>query len=213
LNQKLKGSCDLLLPFWVIDLQTEEIRILGRDELISAVIGKHERMITDYSSEYDTLKNSSGELDAEIDGLKKHIEEVSEQIGVYEEKKNLFGHNALDELEKLGLETMDRDKIEAGIKSLMSAKIDNAEERKNGYESLQSDVKNISEKDTQALLSKIDDTFEAYQNENTARETAASEKALLVKKESEVSENKRLEWLEKRIKSHQESLEYWKGMK
>jgi hypothetical protein len=34
-----------------------------------------------------------------------------------------------------------------------------------------------------------------------------------VKKESEMQKNKRVGWLEKRISSHKESLEYWTGMK
>jgi len=202
------------LPFWVIDLQTEEIRILGRDELISAVIEKHERMIADYSSEYDMLKSTSCELETEISELKKFIAESEEQIGVYEEKKNLFGHNALEELEKLELKTMESDIITAGIQSLMSAKSsDTVEDRKPGYESLLSYVRNISEKDTELLLSKIDATFNAYRDENTSKEEIVSKKALLVKKESEIQENKRIGWLEKRILSHKDSLEYWQGMK
>ena len=204
----------------MIDLKTEEIRILGRDELISAVIAKHERMIAEYSSEYDTLKSTSSELDTEINELKKSIEEAGEQIGVYEEKKNLFGHNALEELEKFELRTMDSDKIKIGIQSLMSAKSsDTVEDRKTVYESLCSDVRSISEnseKDTEtktSLLAKIDDTFKAYQDENAAKEEIASKKALLVVKEGEIQENKRVGWLEKRIGSHKESLEYWQGMK
>ena len=210
----LKKLFHLLLPFWVIDLQAEEIRILGRDELISAVIAKHERMITDYSSEYDMLKSTSGELDTEINVLKKHIEEAKEQIGVYEEKKNLFGYNALEELEKLELKTMESDKIKIGIQALMSSKSsDTIEDRKNNYDTLLADVKNIPEKDTELLLAKIDATFKAYHGENVSRTDVISKEALLAKKESEIQENKRVGWLEKRISSHQESLEYWKGMK
>jgi predicted nucleic acid-binding Zn-ribbon protein len=117
------------LPFWVIDLQTEEIRILGRDELISAVIAKHEHMIADYSSEYDTLKSAAGGLDTEINDLKKRIEElegkheehdekISGKISVYDELKHRSGCDALNELEKLHLGTMESEKIEPRIKSL-----------------------------------------------------------------------------------------------
>ena len=198
----------------MIDLQTEDIRILERDELISAVIEKHERMIADYSSEYDTLKSTSGELDTEIIDLKKRIDENSEKTGVDEEKKNIYGNNACRELDKLDLPTMEYDKIKSGITSLMSSKnSDTVDERKTVYDSLLSDIEKISEKDTKPLLSEIESTFKAYQDENAARESVISDKALLEKKQGEVQENKRVDWLEKRIKSHQDSLEYWKGMK
>lgn len=203
-----------VLPFSGDSVQTEEIRILERNELISAVVEKHERLIAEYSAEFNALTTTSTALDTEIEELKKRVEENEEKTGVYDEKKHHSGHEALEELKKLDLKQIDAEKIEAGINALISSKVsDSAEERKSVYETLRTDVSNAEGGDKATLLSKIDAAYQAYVDEHAAKEALAADKELLHQKQGEVAENKRADWLSKRIDSHKESLEYWKGMK
>jgi hypothetical protein len=195
-------------------VQTEEIRILERSELISAVIEKHERLIAEYTVEFDAIKNTSNVLDTEITDLKKRVEENEEKTGVFDEKKHHSGYEALEELKTMNLKSIDFEKIESGINALTSSKIsDSPEERKVVYDSLISDIKNAEDCDASALTAKIDAAYQAYLEEYHLKESLAADKVSLTQKQGEVQENKRLEWLEKRIDSHKDSLEYWKGMK
>ena len=195
-------------------MQTEEIRILERDELISAVIQKHENLIVEYTTEYNALNSTTVALDSEIEGLKKRIEENEEKTGIYDEKKHHSGHEAVEELKKLNLKPTDAEKIEAGIGALTSPKTsDSADERKEIYESLKSDVSYADGGSKSILLEKIDAAYQAYQEERALREALTADKELLQTRQGEVVENKRAEWLSRRIDSHKESLEYWKGKK
>ena len=195
-------------------MQTEEIRILERNELISAVIEKHERLIAEYQAEYDALTTTSTALDTEIEDLKKRISESEEKTEVDDEKKHFYGNEAKAELKNLNLKQTDAEKIETGIVALTSSKSsDTAEERKAVYDALISDVNNAEGGDKSALLAKIDAAYQAYIKEYAAKENASADKVLLEQKQGEVTENKRADWLSKRIDSHKESLEYWKGMK
>ncbi|WP_318786422.1 hypothetical protein [Methanimicrococcus hacksteinii] len=195
-------------------MQTEEIRIFERNELISAVVEKHERLIAEYQAEYDALTTTSTTLDTEIEDLKKRIEENEEKTGVFDEKKHHSGHEAVEELKKMELKQIDAEKIKAGISALTSSKIsDSAEERKAVYETLRSDINNAEGGDKSVLLSKIEAAYQAYTEEHTLKEALDADKALLAQKQGEVSEDKRAGWLAVRIGSHKESLEYWKGMK
>ena len=199
----------------MICVRTEEIRIMEREELISAVIEKHQRLIAEYTAEYDALKNTSVTLDTEIGELKKRIEESEEKKTViYNEKKHHSGYEAVEELKKMELKQIEAEKIEKGISELTSDKIsDSADERKAVYETLRDDVNRIEGADVSSLLEKIDAAFEAYKEENRLIETIGADETLLKQKEGEVQEDKRAGWLEKRIGSHNESLEYWNGMK
>ena len=195
-------------------MQTEEIRILERSELISAVIEKHERLIAEYTVEFDAIKSTSTALDTEITDLKKRVEENEEKIGVYDEKKHHPAYEALEKLKKMDLKQIDSEKIEAGINSLASSKVsDSPEERKAIYDALYEDIKNAEGCDVSALSPQIDAAYQAYLEEYNLKESLTADKAALAQKQGEVQENKRAEWLEKRVDSHKESLEYWKGMK
>ena len=195
-------------------MQTEEIRILERNELISAVVEKHERLIAEYQAEYDALTTTSTVLDTEIEDLKKRIADNEEKTGVFDEKKHHSGYEAEEELRKLDLKPMDAEKIGAGITALNSDKTsDTADERKAVYETLRADINAAEGGDKTALLAKIDAAYQAYVEEYTLKEASETDKKLLVQKQGEVTENKRADWLSRRIDSHKESLEYWKGMK
>jgi len=195
-------------------VQIEEIRIMERDELISAVIEKHEKLIAEYTAEFDALKNKSGARDTEIEELKKRIEENEEKKGVYDEKKHHSGKEALEELKEMKLRLIDAEKIENGIKALTSSKTsDSADERKTVYETLYADASKAEAADTSSLLAKIDAAYEAYKEENRLLETISADQSALVHKQGEILEDKRTDWLERRIGSHKESLDHWKGMK
>ncbi|MCL2862844.1 MAG: hypothetical protein FWE54_01930 [Methanimicrococcus sp.] len=195
-------------------MRIEEIRIIERDELILAVIEKHEKMIAEYTAEYDALKNRSGVLDAEIIDLKKRIEENDEKTRVYDEKKHLSGRDASEELKKLNLKQIDSEKIENGITALTSSKIsDSIDERKAVYETLCADVNNAGAADSSVLLAKITAAYESYKEENRLIEAVSADNAVLTQKQGVVQEDKRADWLEKRVSSHKDSLDYWKGMK
>jgi hypothetical protein len=195
-------------------VQTEEIRILERDELISAVVQKHENMIAEYTTEYDALNSTTLALDTEIEELKKRIAENEEKTGIYDEKKHHYGYEASEELDKLNLKPADAEKIKAGIDALTSAKTsDSADERKEIYDALKTDISNTDGGDKSALLEKIDAAYQAYQEEYALKEALTADKELLQTRQGAVVENKRAEWLSRRIDSHKESLEYWKGRK
>ena len=196
-------------------MQSEEIKIMERDELISAVIEKHEKLIAEYTAECDALKNKSGALDTEIEDLKKRIEESDEKMkNICDEKKHISGKNALEELEKLSLGQIEEEKIKNGIIELTSDKIsDTIDERKVVYDALRADVNNAKGANFDFLLAKIDAAFEDCKEEKRLIEAINADKVLLVQKEGEVREDKKVDWLERRIGSHRESLDYWKGAK
>jgi len=195
-------------------VQTEEIKIMERDELISAVIEKHEKLIAEYTAELDALKNKSGVLDTEIEDLKKCIEDSEEKTKIFDEKKHISGKEASEELKKMNLKQIDSEKIEKGIADLISPKIsDSVDERRVVYEALRTDVNNTESADSGPLLSKIDAAFENCKEEKRLIEVTDADKALLVQKQGEIREDKRADWLERRISSHKDSLDYWKGVK
>jgi len=195
-------------------VQAEEIRILERNELISAVIEKHERLIVEYQAEYDAITNTSTALDNEIKGLEKRIEENEEKASVSDEKKHHYGHEAEEELKKMDLKPTDAEKISAGITALTSSKIsDTIEDRKAIYETLCTDIANAESGDKSTLLSKVEAAYQSYAEEYALNETLNADKEILKQKQGEITENKRVDWLGKRIDSHKESLEYWKEMK
>ncbi|WNY25078.1 hypothetical protein [Methanolapillus millepedarum] len=194
-------------------MEVDEIKILNRDELISAAVEKHERFIAEYQGEYDALTSGASSLNREIEDLKRSIENAEEKVGVYDEKKHHAGHEADEELKKMNLKPVDVEKIENGIKELVSSKTsDTAEERKAVYDALCSDIKSL-DGDVSGLLAKIDVSFKAYLDGREAAESLTIQKSVLVQKEKEAGENKRVDWLKRRVESHQEALAYWKGMK
>ncbi|WP_338098209.1 hypothetical protein [Methanolapillus ohkumae] len=194
-------------------MQAEEIKIMNRDELISAAVVKHERFISEYQSEYDALNSGTSSLIQEIDALKKDVESAEEKSGVYDEKKHYAGHEAEEELKKLNAKPAEVEKIQKGIEDLVSSKTsDTADERKAVYETLCNDIKSL-DADVSVLLAKVDAAYKAYLDGKELGENLAAQKILLDQKQKENVENKRVDWLKKRIESHQEALVYWKGMK
>ncbi|MDV0446584.1 hypothetical protein MsAg5_04290 [Methanosarcinaceae archaeon Ag5] len=194
-------------------MEADEIKIMNRDELISAAVEKHERFIAEYKTEYDALTSGASSLNREIEDLKSSIETAEEKIGVFDEKKHHAGYEAEEELKNMNLSPADVEKIKKGLSELVSSKTsDTVEERKAVYDALAADIKGL-DGDVSGLLAKADASFKAYLDGKEAAESLTAQKTSLGEKEKETGENKRVGWLEKRIESHQDALVYWKGMK
>ncbi|MBP1909901.1 hypothetical protein [Methanolobus bombayensis] len=191
-----------------------------RKELIEGVVQKHKKYIAEYTAEFNELDNKMKELQENIDTSNKNKVEAQEKIEILAEKRQLFYHQAeklLDELvdsasdsdisrevtqikERLGKvkgslapedEQKQVDEIVQNITSLGS-KVSGIEDR----------LANISNRIKDAINSKIELSSIDSSEEVYSDKVSSSEENI---KEIEP----RYKWLENRIKSHQDALEYW----
>lgn len=209
---------------------------MGREELIKAVIEKHERLIAEYTEEFTKIGETVDARNSEIESLKKNLEKDAKDVTpkeVFEEKMHLYADKVTEELnaikDSLGnirqadVDNTKReiDGIIEKVKSFVSAKnMEASGDKKELYDAASADIKGlvIDHGKTEALQANLDQAYEAYRKlyeiieaENLRKaqktESAADRPAGDAKNDA-----KRYEWLGRRILSHKEALDYWKGM-
>ena len=215
---------------------TDNIQTMGREELIKAVIEKHERLIAEYTEEFTKIGETIDTRNSEIGSLKKDLGKDAKDVTpkeVSDEKMHLYADKVVSELgairESLGNirqadvdnAKRDIDSIIEKIRAFVSAKnMEASGDKKELYDAISADIKGlvIDHGKAEALQADLDQAYEAYRKlyeiieaENLRKaqktESAADRPAGDAKNDA-----KRYEWLGRRILSHTEALEYWKGV-
>jgi len=202
-----------------VDITTYE-----KQELLEKVIDKHKRFLDEYTSELSGIENRMESLNSVISSSKQKKEEMNSKLDILAEKRQLFYHQAEKELDDLkSLAEGDS----AFLKALreVSAEVSKAktqlppeEEKKiigsilENLSSLSSDNSNIMDavalakaRVNDALASSTELSSIKNSDVDFDKEKADSEKEL-----NEIAP--RHKWLENRIGSHRDALDYWKKL-
>jgi len=192
------------------------VTLYDREGLIDAVILKHNRMLEKYNFEFEELDTRFSSYSQGIDDSKKKHEELLERIDVLKEKRQQLYHQAemmLDKLTESGMQQKDVNTIRDNIaKAKLLSPVN---EEKAIVDSIMS-VLSIGETSESKLSikSKIE---EAVTSHEELRAASGLECGLIENQklqEDELNKAKpRHSWLEKRIQSHKEALNYWEKLK
>lgn len=192
------------------------VTLYDREGLIDAVILKHNRMLEKYNFEFEELDTRFSSYSQGIDDSKKKHEELLERIDVLKEKRQQLYHQAemmLDKLTESGVQQNDVNTIRDNIaKAKLLSPVN---EEKAIVDSIIS-VLSIGEtsESKSSIKSKIE---EAVTSHEELRAASGLECGLIENQklqEDELNKAKpRHSWLEKRIQSHKEALNYWEKLK
>jgi len=192
------------------------VTLYDREGLIDAVILKHNRMLEKYNFEFEELDTRFSSYSQGIDDSKKKHEELLERIDVLKEKRQQLYHQAemmLDKLTESGMQQKDVNTIRDNIaKAKLLSPVN---EEKAIVDSIMS-VLSIGETSESKLSikSKIEEAVTSHEELRAASglECGLMENQKL--QEDELNKAKpRHSWLEKRIQSHKEALNYWEKLK
>jgi chromosome segregation ATPase len=192
-----------------------------RKELIDGVVQKHKKFLDEYVSEFNELGNKIKALQDTIVSSKKNREDALEKIEILAEKRQLFYHQAeklLDELDDSISNNSTFSREMSFVKKKLSkvkGSLTSDEEQKQVDSILQS-ISSLSSKASGiedrldavkerikvALISKtelssIDSSEESYNNSISSLEGELNEIT------------PRYKWLENRVQSHTDALQYW----
>ncbi len=202
-----------------VDITTYE-----KQELLEKVIDKHKRFLDEYTSELSGIEDRMESLNSVISSSKQKKEEMNSKLDILAEKRQLFYHQAEKELDDLkSLAEGDS----AFLKALreVSAEVSKAktqlppeEEKKivnsilENLSSLSPDNSNI--RDAVALAkARVNDALASSTELSSIKNSDVDfdkEKADSEKELNEIAP--RHKWLENRIGSHREALDYWKKL-
>lgn len=192
------------------------VTLYDREGLIDAVILKHNRMLEKYNFEFEELDTRFSSYSQGIDDSKKKHEELLERIDVLKEKRQQLYHQAemmLDKLTESGMQQKDVNTIRDNIaKAKLLSPVN---EEKTIVDSIIS-VLSIGEtsENKSSIKSKIEEAVTSHEELRAASglECGLMENQKL--QEDELNKAKpRHSWLEKRIQSHKEALNYWEKLK
>ncbi|SET05162.1 hypothetical protein SAMN04488587_2110 [Methanococcoides vulcani] len=203
--------------------QNNELSILDKNELIKNVITKHKRLLEEYNKEFSGLEEKVKALNEKIESSKKDKEDVLSRTELLKEKRQQLYHqaeNILEEMFDIIDEKLLDNKLMHGINddiTKVKRAINIDEEKKivdellnklNGmgtHEDVQKAVQQIRTRVNEAIISSTElaSIFGTEKNFENAFQKARDEL-------KEVSP--RHGWLDNRIKSHNEALEYWEKL-
>ncbi|MDW7731635.1 MAG: hypothetical protein SCH66_04285 [Methanolobus sp.] len=203
----------------VVDITTYE-----KQELLDKVIGKHKRLLDEYTSELGGIESKVGFLNSAINSSKQKKEQMDSKIDILTEKRQLFYHQAekqLDELKELsggdsafqkGLRDVSEDLSKAKTslppeeeKKFANSILEKLSSLAAGDSGTKDAVNLVKAKVNDAIASSMELSSIRNSDEDFDKEKADSEKEL-----EELSP--RHKWLENRISSHKEALAYWEKL-
>lgn len=192
-----------------------------RKGLIEGVVKKHKKFLDEYASEFNELGNKMKVVQENIDSSKNNREAVLEKVEILTEKRQLFYHQAEKLLDELNDSVSDNNEFSremsfvkeklSKVKGSLSpdeeqTRVDSILQSVSALSSKVSGIDDrlaaINERIEQALsskieLSSIDSSEESYNN-------------FIASLDGEMNEiSPRYKWLDNRIKSHKEALQYW----
>ncbi|MBP2029143.1 chromosome segregation ATPase [Methanohalophilus levihalophilus] len=191
------------------------VKTLDREGLIKAVIEKHERLISEYNTEYNSLEGKVKELKEKVAAAKKEHEDTVQRMDVLREKRQQLYYQAKKLLEDLEpgtiedrlvhsihddieeLKRLKEPETEAALRKTLLDKINSirVEEIKEQVSQLTEKIKGAEEATIELLSLETNRKDSSKDNENMAEELKKDEP--------------RHNWLHRRIASHTEAREYW----
>ncbi|MBN2110582.1 MAG: hypothetical protein JW705_05790 [Methanosarcinaceae archaeon] len=204
----------------VQDGNAVDITTYGKQELLEMVIGKHNRLLNEYSSELDGIRKKVDSLNFAISSSRQKMEEMNSRIDILTEKRQLFYHQAekqMEELKKLSddpeflkgsrdvSDEMSKAKTSLpleGEKKLVDSILDKLSLLDAGGSNTQDAVSSVKARVTDAIASSMELGSVKHPDEDLNKVRMDSEKEL-----NELGP--RYNWLENRINSHKEALDYW----
>lgn len=193
------------------------VTLLDREDLIDAVILKHNRMLEKYNSEFEELDIRFSSYTQGIEDSKKKHEDLLERIDVLKEKRQQLYHQAEITLEKLTDSGMQQKDVNTILENMAKAKLlSSLDEEKVVVESILSALSSgggLSDNLVPIKL-KMEEAIDSHKEvvSATSLENDLTENQKLY--QEELSKAKpRHSWLEKRIQSHKEALTYWESLK
>jgi hypothetical protein len=197
------------------------IKLLTEEELISAVVEKHKRLLEEDKKEFEELNSKLNQVEEDSRNLKNSRIRMVERKEVLKEKRQQFYHQAEALLEKEIFQKLDQitaNKLKEDIKRLKS-QIEPEEEQKlkdSFIENLRGIFQSsgLEESFFLQVQTRID---EAINSNLELKELVESEKHFEEddgSKNEEISKSKsQHKWLGTKIKNHEEALIYWEKMK
>lgn len=192
------------------------VTLYDREGLIDAVILKHNKMLEKYNFEFEELDERFSSYTQGIEDNKKKHEELLERIDVLKEKRQQLYHQAEMMLEKLtesGMQQKDINTIRDNIgKAKLLSPVNGEKVIVDSIISVLS-IEETSENKS-SIKSKIEEAVTSHEEliAVSGLECGLIENQKL--QEDELNKAKpRHSWLEKRIQSHKEALNYWEKLK
>ncbi|NYT19591.1 MAG: hypothetical protein GKC08_04795 [Methanosarcinales archaeon] len=203
--------------------QNNEVSILDRNELIKNVIIKHKRLLEEYNKEFSGLEEKVKALNEKTESSKKEKEDVLSRTELLKEKRQQLYHQAENILEEM-FDVIDEklldNKLMHGINddiTKVKRAINIDEEKKivdellnklnsmGTHEDVQNAVQQIRTRVNEAIISSTELTsiIGTEKDFENAFQKARDELKELTPRHG---------WLDNRIKSHNEALEYWENL-
>jgi len=203
--------------------QTNEISILDRNELVRNVITKHKRLLEEYNREFSGLEEKVKVLKEQVESSKKDKEDVLSRIELLKEKRQQLYHQAENTLEEMFDEIDEKlldNKLMHGVKDDIT-KVKRAfdiDEEKKIVEELLNKLNGMGsqeeiQKAVQQIRTRVNEAITSSTELAGISGTENNFESAFQKAREELKElTPRHGWLENRIKSHNEALEYWEKL-
>ncbi len=198
-----------------------EVSILDRDELLRNVITKHERFIDEYTGEFTQINEKIQTLEDQIGSSKKKREEIINRTDLLKEKRQQLYHqaenlldNMYDDIDNKLLDNKLMHAVKDGINKIKRP-ADIAEEEATINQINQKLDEMDKHDDIQKAVISIKNRFmEGFAASRELKEIQGTENNI-EGPENSMNDLEQMEkrhgWLEHRIKSHKEALDYWKN--
>ncbi|AKB84625.1 hypothetical protein [Methanococcoides methylutens] len=203
--------------------QSNEISILDRNELVRNVITKHKRLLEEYNREFSGLEEKVKVLKEQVESSKKDKEDVLSRIELLKEKRQQLYHQAENTLEEMFDEIDEKlldNKLMHGIKDDIT-KVKRAfdiDEEKKIVEELLNKLNGMGtqeeiQKAVQQIRTRVSEAITSSTELAGISGTENNLESAFQKAREELKElTPRHGWLDNRIKSHNEALEYWEKL-
>ena len=203
------------------NIEDAGIRVYTEGELISAVVEKHKRFLEEDRKELEELGSRLSQVEEDVKNTKNSRIRIAERKEVLKEKRQQFYHQAEALLEKELFPKLDQitaNKLKEDIKKL-KGQIDPEQEQKLRdlfMENLREIVLTTGLEENLIFQTQV--RIEEARNSNMElKKLVESEKQLEVddgSKNEEISKSKsQHKWLNSKIESHEEALNYWEKLK
>jgi len=177
-------------------LSDEEKLSLDEKRLCEQVIKKHKAMLNEYSREFDILRKGYSELMGNIDERENRKLFIKNRVYLLREKIDQVSYwLRLSKEERDRLKSEKEEALKKSEKSDVSSLDENIKEAEKQIEKYTLDIEADKKE-----LKEITEEEKGYESTDNGEE------------EDQMRDTKwKYTWLERRIKSHEDALEYWSG--
>lgn len=200
------------------------INTFDRGELIAGVVRKHKRFLDEYTAEFTQLDNRISSINEKLSSAKRSREDIVLRTEILREKRQQLYHQVdqllEDVLGSVDLPKIDRKLVSSIYESFLELKsssdIDGEKEIKVTLMGLLSQVpgdKHVKETINQIGF-RLDNAIGSRAELASIEGSENNFDDVQVELDKELNEiSSRHSWLDRRIKSHNEALEYWENAK